>query len=68
MGADLTLKSLFFLNVLNLPVDVIGGIMSTAVNDGEDQGEIFLDEDDIVEEINVDEEGSLHFHHQFLNL
>lgn len=33
--------------------------MSTSANDGDDQGEIFLDDDDIVEEINVDEEGNL---------
>lgn len=32
--------------------------MSTSANDGDDHGDIFLDEDDIVEEINVDEEGS----------
>ena len=36
--------------------------MSTSANDGDDQGEIFLDEDDIVEEINVDEEGNISFH------
>ncbi|KAD6796674.1 hypothetical protein E3N88_07570 [Mikania micrantha] len=30
--------------------------MSTPANDGEDHGEVFLDDDDIVAEINLDEE------------
>lgn len=36
--------------------------MSTPLNEGEDHGDVFLDEDDIVEEINVDEEGNFTFY------
>lgn len=32
--------------------------MNAPPNDEEDQGEVFLEEDDIIHEINVDEEGS----------
>ncbi|KAI3683619.1 hypothetical protein L1987_84128 [Smallanthus sonchifolius] len=43
-------------DIIYIGGSLIKKIMSTPANDGEDNGEVFLDEDDILEEINVDEE------------